>query len=67
MCTFISYLLIVSGVFFNYFFMLFKGDGTNCSDVNECDSSPCDGNASCGNTDGGFTCSCNSGYSGILA
>ena len=29
-------------------------------DVNECDKNPCD--YQCTNTDGSFTCSCNSGY-----
>ena len=33
-------------------------------DNNECLSNPCDGNATCTNTDGSFTCACNLGYSG---
>ena len=36
------------------------------SDVDECttDTHNCDANAVCTDTDGSFTCSCNSGYSG---
>ena len=37
------------------------------SDKNECIEEAthnCDTNAKCENTDGGFTCSCNSGYAG---
>ena len=41
-----------------------SGDGYNCSDVNECESSPCDMNASCSNSEGSFSCECNSGYQG---
>ncbi len=45
----------------------FSGDGTSCTDVDEC-SDPslnnCDANATCTNTDGSFTCACNSGFSG---
>ena len=35
-------------------------------DVNECvlGEHDCDGNATCYNTDGSFTCSCNEGYYG---
>jgi len=35
-----------------------------CGDIDECNDSPCDANASCNNIDGGYECSCNSGYSG---
>ena len=36
------------------------------SDINECDQNMhgCDSNATCTNTNGSFTCSCNDGYSG---
>ena len=33
-------------------------------DVDECQTSPCNYNAICNNTDGSYTCKCNSGYSG---
>ena len=34
-------------------------------DINECiDSSPCDENATCSNTDGTFICACNVGFTG---
>jgi len=33
-------------------------------DIDECASTPCDKNATCDNTDGSFTCTCNIGYSG---
>ena len=35
-------------------------------DINECEMviSPCDGNATCIDTEGSFLCVCNSGYSG---
>ena len=35
-----------------------------CGDIDECNDSPCDANASCNNIDGGYECSCNAGYSG---
>ena len=34
------------------------------TDIDECLSSPCHSNAMCNNTAGGFTCSCNYGYTG---
>ena len=34
------------------------------ADINECDMSPCDSNATCTNTPGSFMCACNSGYIG---
>ena len=39
-------------------------DGKSCDDINECEinNGGCDANASCQNTDGGFTCSCNAGF-----
>ena len=33
-------------------------------DIDECSKSPCDANATCTNTAGSFTCTCNSGYTG---
>ena len=33
-------------------------------DINECDSTPCDVNAMCQDTNGSFVCACNSGFSG---
>lgn len=35
-------------------------------DVNECsaDSSPCDKNAGCTNTEGSYSCTCKEGYTG---
>ena len=33
-------------------------------DVDECLKKPCDENGHCTNTDGSFTCECNTGYSG---
>ena len=58
----------------------FSGNGFTCSskllfyhisypfithaDINECDSTPCDVNAMCQNTNGSFVCACNSGFSG---
>jgi hypothetical protein len=45
--------------------MGYSGDGTTCTDVNECKTgSPCDANATCTNTDGSFTCTCAAGYKG---
>ena len=44
--------------------MGYSGDGFSCNDVNECDASPCDANASCDNNDGGYSCACNDGYEG---
>ena len=40
----------------------FSGDDTVCIDINECEANPCDVNADCTNTPGGFYCSCKSGY-----
>ena len=36
----------------------------NIADIDECLSDPCHSNATCNNTDGSFTCTCISGYSG---
>jgi len=43
-----------------------SGCGDNVADINECTSNQhnCAVNAQCVNTQGGFTCTCNSGYSG---
>ena len=37
----------------------------NCADVNECESNPCEQNSSCDNFDGGYTCSCDKGFSSV--
>ena len=44
----------------------YTGDGTSCTDVDECTSGTanCDANAMCSNSPGGFTCTCNSGFEG---
>ena len=48
----------------------FSGDGwygagrTGCTDINECNASPCDVNADCTNTIGSFTCECCAGWTG---
>ena len=45
----------------------FEDDGTgSCVDINECDSSPC-GSGTCENTNGTYTCDCNSGYISTLS
>ncbi|XP_073153990.1 wall-associated receptor kinase 5-like [Henckelia pumila] len=35
-----------------------------CTDINECESNPCDEHGICANTPGSFTCSCKKGFSG---
>jgi hypothetical protein len=35
-----------------------------CHDIDECASKPCSDNASCENTDGGFDCTCKTGFTG---
>ena len=40
----------------------YSGDGTSCSDDDECAAGACDANASCTNTDGGYECACNDGF-----
>ncbi|WP_222615322.1 EGF domain-containing protein [Persicimonas caeni] len=44
----------------------YTGDGTTCTDVDECSdgTDDCADNATCTNTDGSFTCECDSGYTG---
>ena len=36
----------------------------NYIDINECNSNPCDTNATCTDVPGSFICACNSGFSG---
>ena len=44
------------------------GDGFTCEDINEClrDNGGCDQDAQCINTDGGFRCVCDAGFSGWM-
>jgi hypothetical protein len=44
----------------------FSGDGTTCTDINECTAgtSGCSPNANCTNTVGGFNCTCKTGFAG---
>ncbi|KAL2304110.1 hypothetical protein Nmel_009402 [Mimus melanotis] len=42
----------------------YTGDGTHCSDVDECAQSPCHPAAICYNTAGSFSCRCRPGYAG---
>ncbi|XP_076799587.1 uncharacterized protein LOC143444282 [Clavelina lepadiformis] len=44
-----------------------SGDPPTCRDIDECAdefNTPCDHNADCANTQGGFTCTCREGYAG---
>ncbi|XP_033120224.1 uncharacterized protein LOC117119508 isoform X1 [Anneissia japonica] len=40
----------------------FSGDGTQCTDVNECSLSICGANTDCMNTVGSFVCTCQEGF-----
>ncbi len=44
----------------------FEGDGTTCTDINECDNGTddCAAEATCTNTAGSFTCECEAGLTG---
>jgi hypothetical protein len=44
----------------------YDGDGTTCTDIDECaaGTDDCVAGANCTNTDGGFDCACNTGYTG---
>ena len=35
-----------------------------CAEIDECLDDPCDLNATCTNTDGGYMCECNTGFTG---
>ena len=41
-----------------------NGDISCTVDIDECADNPCHANATCTNTVGGYTCTCNTGYSG---
>ena len=47
-------------------FLCVRFEASSFLDINECEMviSPCDGNATCTDTEGSFLCVCNSGYSG---
>lgn len=44
----------------------FEGNGLSCTDIDECGTGKdnCSADATCTNTDGGFTCDCKDGYDG---
>ncbi|KAG7466387.1 hypothetical protein MATL_G00164230 [Megalops atlanticus] len=39
---------------------------TNCVDINECESDPCEGKGHCINSFGSYTCHCYTGYSQVI-
>ena len=42
----------------------YTGDGYTCSDINECNTTPCHDNAACTNTVGSYHCDCAEGHFG---
>ena len=48
----------------NFFCISYSYPFITHADINECDSTPCDVNAMCQDTNGSFVCACNSGFSG---
>lgn len=42
----------------------YTGNGYSCTDINECDSTPCHENADCTNIDGSYHCDCVEGHFG---
>ncbi|XP_028406424.1 cubilin-like [Dendronephthya gigantea] len=42
----------------------YTGIGTNCEEINACQTNPCDVNANCTNIDGSYNCTCHMGYEG---
>ena len=42
----------------------FKGNGTHCVDIDECQTEICAENANCQNIEGSFRCACGNGYEG---
>ena len=42
------------------------GDGKECKDLDECQSSPCGDGGICNNLDGSFQCDCQSGFQELL-
>ncbi|XP_028414303.1 fibrillin-2-like [Dendronephthya gigantea] len=44
--------------------MGYEGNGYNCTDINECQTNPCNVKANCTDTGGSYNCTCNMGYEG---